>query len=108
MPSTTLKLQQETAMDLRALRVEMSRPGGAMVTMDEVLRRLISSWRESQDQVAVRPEAAGEPAMPGPEPVERPAPERAARRDAGPGKVPHRCPVKGWCEVCQEMKGGKR
>jgi hypothetical protein len=21
--------------------------------------------------------------------------------------APHRCPVKGWCDVCQDWKGGK-
>lgn len=54
-------------------------------------------------------------------PVETPQAKRAARKPA-PGtatkpapkqaqdtsKAPHRCPVKGWCGVCGEMKGGKR
>jgi hypothetical protein len=42
---TTITVQRDTAMDFRAVRVEMSRAGGAMMSADDVLAILIHYWR---------------------------------------------------------------
>jgi hypothetical protein len=46
-------------------------------------------------------------ARPRPAPTATELANERARDLRGSGEVPHRCPVKGWCSVCGEMKGPK-
>lgn len=69
-------------MDLRAVKLELSRSAGSMVTMDEAVRVLIGSWRESQNQVVERPKAVEVSA---PDRVERP---KRQRKPSGGRKPP--------------------
>jgi hypothetical protein len=93
-------------MDLRAARLEMSRSraDGAMLTMDEVVRALVGSWRESQNQAVVREE---------PKPVEVPVPDMGAPlAQAAVQAVAIDCPHprarvhKALCGACGEHVGG--
>jgi hypothetical protein len=112
-------------MELRGVRLEMSRPGGVMLKLDEVLLALIGSWRESRNQVGVDLAAVREAVVPvsAPPRVSRPrkAPtaaavaqerQRDAREDAAPAAVVkpppkfYRCPhpgkrsAGGFCGEC--------
>jgi len=51
---TTITVNRDTAMDFRAVRVEMSRASGTMMSGDDVLASLIHYWREGQQKEARR------------------------------------------------------
>ncbi len=51
---TTITVSKPTAMDFRAVRVEMSRASGTMMSGDDVLASLIDYWRRAVQERSER------------------------------------------------------